>query len=216
MEPLKTVWTDTWRIVCLLATEERSCRYEEESFPSWCRSWKCCFGRVQMLCCSLVLSPEQPVQSGPKSSNYKQCGLVPERRLALNVPNSVSTHILAFVVLRGSHLSSKVLLCGCCSVTCVCVPAGSLQSHTSNCGDVMEENTVWGGERTLQRSLQQSSSVWLFGGRGTDWSLCLLYHQFLTLITSSFKWSSRIWIKTSHWVPPWQDWVLQSEKKTWL
>ena len=82
------------------------------------------------------------VRSGPKSSNYKRSGMVPECGLALIVLTSVSACILAFVVLHGSHLSSKVLLCGCCSVTCVSVPAGWLERHTSNHGDVMEENTL--------------------------------------------------------------------------
>lgn len=79
------------------------------------------------------------VHSEPQLCNYKQSSLVPECGLALTTPVSVSAHTLAFVVLRGSHLSSKVLLCGCCSVTCVSAPAGWPERHTSNHGDVMEE-----------------------------------------------------------------------------
>lgn len=70
-------------------------------------------GNVQMLCCSLLLRPR--VQSVPQTFNYKQSSLVPECGLAVIVQISVSAHILAFGL---CHLSCKVLLCGCCSVTC--------------------------------------------------------------------------------------------------
>lgn len=167
--PLWTVWTEMCQILWLhlLASKRKGCRHEEESFASCVEATHVDLdlGNIQMLCCSLLLRPR--VQSVPQTSNYKQSCLVPECGLAVIVQISVSAHILAFVVLR--HLSSKVLLCGCCSVTCVSVPAGWLQYHTSDHEDVMEENTV-----SAARRLHQNPAVSSFHeqNRGTNWFLC--------------------------------------------
>lgn len=123
-EMCQIIWTH------LLASKQKSCKHEEESFSSWCRSSKCCLATFKCFVALYCLAQSTWCPHEPQLCNYKQSGVVPECGLALTTPVSVSAHTLAFVVLRGSHLSSKVLLCGCCSVTCVSVPAGGLESAT--------------------------------------------------------------------------------------
>lgn len=162
-EICQIVWTHFWRV-------NRKATDMKSHFPSWCKSSKCCLRLWQQLNALLLFSvgPWEPcVYSEPQFCNYKHSASVPECRLALITPVSVSTHTLAFVLLHGGHLSSKVLLCGCCSVTCVSVPAGWLEQHTSNHGNVREGNAVCLQPKLVESkedaTSDQSSSVWLLG-----------------------------------------------------
>lgn len=97
-EMCQILWTH------LLESKQKSCRHEEESCSSWCRSSKCCLGLWQHSNALLLFTvvPKAPVHSEPQFCNYKQSRLVPDCGLAVIMPVSVSAHTLTFVVLLSS------------------------------------------------------------------------------------------------------------------
>lgn len=112
------------------------------------RSSKCCLELWQHLNALLLFTvgPRAPgVHSEPQFHNNKQshfgARIKPGTQHASQCEHPTITY--RSVLLRSNHLNSQVLLLrGCCSVTCVSVPAGWLECHTSNLGDAVEGNTM--------------------------------------------------------------------------
>lgn len=93
---------DTCQIVKLesLAGKQKSCRHEGESFLISDRSGKCCFGLWHHFSAFLLFSvgPSAPgFHAEPQSVKTNSPTLVPEYRLALNMPVRVDTLVLRTV-----------------------------------------------------------------------------------------------------------------------
>lgn len=130
------------------------------------RSSKCCLGLWQHLN-ALMLFTVGPRASGVHSE--------PQRH------DNKQSHFGARIQPDTQHASQcehptitqqppqVLFLCGCCSVTSVPVPAGCLESHTSNLGDAVEGGTMCLQPTLVSRQdaapdLAESSRAWLLCG----------------------------------------------------
>lgn len=147
---------------------------------------KCCLELWQHLNALLLFTvgPRAPgVHSEPQFHNNKQshfgARVKPGTQHASQCEHPTITY--RSVLLRSNHLSSQVLLLrGRCSVTCVSVPAGWLECHTSNLGDAVEGNTMCLQPTLVSRQDATPGPGWvqqcvvLCGVDGQKWKCLLL------------------------------------------